>query len=334
MHGKWLVCMGLLLSLAACKKYTDCPEGVDRLESFTVEGKDVSIYADGNAYLQKRGLCGEAIPYFDPDFMQLHYHIDSAGVWIRSDEGQLFPTRNRYLDDFESYSNLLDVFATSVQDTDKYWVTFTAQGPDNPEVADYVDLRKCIMAGTCSFTDNEMALVADPGNADNHVLRFTAVKPSRGMVTSKMSFDSPLPYFVLGTDCWFQADFKIEGDYPYSLVDLENPYFEGSPGPRIVIMNGALAWENKFGAKDKVLQTNPVALPQNQWFTLKVHMFFTNTTQGQVEIWQDGALVLRASGKTLPTYHSVQSSLEVGISSTDVATSLLLDNVRVSDIAF
>jgi Polysaccharide lyase len=332
---RFFLAASFLLALAACKKYDDCPSGVAVLEEYTIDGQDVAIYADGNAYIKKRGLCSDPIAYFDPDFATKNYVIDSTRIYIRTDAGDLFPTRNHYQEDFEGYANFLDLFATSVQDTDKYWVTFTAQSPDNPEISDYVALRQCIMNGTCAFTDNKMELVEEPGNAANHCIKLTAVKPSRKMVTSKMSFDSPLPYFVKGMDLWYQADYFMVGStHPYSLVDFENPFFESSPGPRIVFEGNALAWENKFGAKDKTGQTLPVSVPTDRWFTLKVHIFFTNTADGLLEIWQDGQQVLRANGKTLPTANSIQSSLEVGISATSDATVLYVDNLRISDVAF
>jgi hypothetical protein len=326
----------LSLLSAGCRKepFTDCPTDVDLLEQYTVEGQEVAIYADGKAYLVKKGECSFAVQYFEPDFFTTHYRIDSDGVAIRTDEGDFIPTRSRYEDDFEGYADFLDLFLTSVEDTNRFWITFTAQSPDNPEIADYNALRQCIMAGTCAFTDNKMELIAEPGNTGNHVIRFTAVKPKRNMVTSKMSFDSQLPYFVKGMDLWFQADYKIEGEYPYSLVDFENPFFEGSPGPRLVIDNGALAMENKFGEKLKFRQTNPIPLPQNAWVTVKVHLLLNNTEGGRIEVWQDGIQVLAVSARNLPTYHSVQSSLEVGISASSEATSVLLDNVRISDVPF
>jgi hypothetical protein len=179
-----------------------------------------------------------------------------------------------------------------------------------------------------------MEWTTEPGNANNSVIRFFAEQPSRKMVTSKMSMESEMPYFVKGMDFWFQADFQFSDALPYSIIDLENPYFQESPGPRIVIEEGGLAWENKFGAKLKTRQNSPLALPKNQWVTIKVHMRLTNESNGQVEIWQDGQQVLNATGPTLPTSNSIQASLEVGISATSEATTLLLDNVRLSDEAF
>jgi hypothetical protein len=337
-HCHLLCLFASLLLFAACRRepFTDCPPESDLLEAYTIDKKDVAIYADGKAYLTKKSECSFLTQYFSPDFFTANYLIDSSGIWIRTDDGQLFPTRNRFQDDFEGYSDFLDVFATSILDTSKFWVTFTAQSPDNPEIADYVDLRKCIMDGSCVFSDNKMELIDDPDteNLGNRLIRFTAVAPKRNMVTSKMSFDSPLPYFVKGMDLWFQAEFNIQGPYPYSLVDFENPFFEGSPGPRIVIEDGALALENKFGEKLKFRQTNPVPLPQNQWFTLKVHLFLDNGNAGRMEVWQNGNQVLNVTAKNLPTFHSIQSSLEVGISATSEATTLLLDNFRISDVPF
>jgi hypothetical protein len=329
------VALLLLMVAVGCRKepFTDCPDEAP-LEEYEVEGKRIAIYADGTAHLVKKDRCSFLVQYFDPDFATQYYHHDSSGVWLITDDGTYFPARNRFLEDFEDYADFRDLFVASIQDTQKLWTGFTAQSPDHPEVADYVALRQCIMAGTCDFTDNRMEWVAEPGNPGNHVIRFTAVKPRRNMVTSKMSFESDLPYFVKGMNCWFQADFKIEGEYPYSLMDFENPFFESSPGPRVVISGGALAMENKFGEKLKFNQVNPLPIPKDRWFTLKVHFYFSNEADGMFEMWQDGVLVLGAVARNLPTYHSIQSSLEVGISATNEETVLLLDNVRLSDEPF
>lgn len=131
----------------------------------------------------------------------------------------------------------------------------------------------------------------DPENLGNRVIRFTAVEPKRNMVTSKMSFDSPLPYFEKGLTFGFKQNstFKAHILTVWSILKI---LFSKDFWRRVVIDNGALALENKFGEKLKFRQTNPVPLPQNQWFTLKVHLFLDNGNNGRMEVWQNGNQVL------------------------------------------
>ena len=46
-----------------------------------------------------------------------------------------------------------DLFLFSLDETGKWWNHFTCQSPAFPEVEDYNELRDCIWAGTCEFTD-------------------------------------------------------------------------------------------------------------------------------------------------------------------------------------
>ncbi|MFN8397838.1 MAG: hypothetical protein U0176_24685 [Bacteroidia bacterium] len=319
-----------VLLLASCRKerFTDCPSDVDLLESYTIDGKEVAIYADGRAYLVKRDECRLEEQYFEPDFLATHYRIDSNGL-IRTDDGL---TRT----DISTTSRATPTSGTACDERAGHrqvLVTFTAQSPDNPEIEDY---------GTRPMLPRLLHLrfhrQQDGAHPRTRQIRQPCAAVHRRGTQAQyghLQDDSPLPYFVKGMDLWFQADYKIEGAYPYSLVDFENPFFESSPGPRLVIDgDGALAMENKFGEKLKFHQANPRPLSLNNWVTIKVHLYLSNTDDGRFEVWQGGLQVLDVQGRNLPTYHSVQSSLEVGISATDVGTTLLLDNVRISDVAF
>lgn len=320
-----------LALLSACHDWVDCPTGDDVLESYEIDGMQVILGADGAAWIARKDRCRFAVQSFDPDFVAQHYAIEGDDVWALTEDGQRVPVVRTFAEDFERAPTFVDLIATRIEEVDRFWTGFTTQDPDHPEVEDYVALRACILDGTCDFTQNLAQIAPNPDDASDHVLRLTAVKPGPGMVTSKMSLESDLVYFVQGMDLWFQADYRVEGPLPYSLVDFENPYFEGSPGPRVVLADGALALENKFGEKRKFRQDNPVPVPLGAWFTVKVHLRLDHDEGGLVELWQDDELVLTATGETLPTYHAIQASLEVGISATDEATTLLVDDVHISD---
>jgi hypothetical protein len=326
----------LLLLATACKRerLRPCPDDATLLTEYTVDGTTARIYDNGKAYEYKRGECRFVVDYFDPDFFNQHYVLNGGQVWIRTDEGDLVAVHNAFVERFDRYATFTDIIAKSIADTALNWTGFTLQSPQAPEISDYVALRQCILAGTCDFKDNRLALSPSPTDANDTVLRCDAVAPGRGMVTSKCSFESNFPYFPGGTDIWFEASYYFASGLPYSIADFENSYFESSPGPRIVLDGGALAIENKFGAKEKFRQSSPRALPLDQWVTVKLHIALAADANGRFELWQDGVLLLDVRAQTLPLSNSIQNSFELGISATDEACVLFIDDIRVSDTPF
>ncbi len=311
-----------------------CPAD-ELLTSFTnQDGLNLFLYQDGKIYSSSNGTCTFLVQYFDPDFESQNYLTSDNGTFIRSDEGQLFPVKNNHFEDFETISNFNDLFLSSFEDTEKYWTNFTVQSPAAPEVADYVALNKCILAETCDFIDNSISLIVDPTDQTNHVLRFENVAPSADMVTSKSSITSALNYFKNGDDLWFQASYFIVSGMPFSLVDFENGFFSEHPGPRIIISNNQIELENKFGAKLKYENNTALEIPTGQWFTLKVHLKFGDENNGVAEVWQDDELLLSETGITIFTPNSIQNNLEVGSSASFLPTSMLVDNIRISNTAF
>jgi len=312
-----------------------CPDNVAALASFTTpDGQNVMVYEDGKAYVIEDGTCTFAVQYFDPDFMAEHYVTTAAGTFLIADGGELFPTKSDFVEDFEGHAKFTELFVTSLADTQLYWTSFTLQSPAAPTVPDYVALRKCILDGTCTFIDNRIDLVPDPEDGGNTVLKFTSVAPNADMITAKSSIASSLNYYLKDSEVWFQADYFIESGMPFSLVDFENSYFDEAPGPRVVIRGRKLAIENKFGAKQNFTHESDASIPMNRWFTVKVHLKYSDENDGVVELWQDGAQLISTTGVTLPTLNSIQNVLEVGVSATPVGCTLLVDDVRISATAF
>lgn len=321
----------------ACNRhnFTECPPTEEILQVFeTPDGRTAMIAEDGSAFEIIKGRCEFLNFYFDPDFLNQHYLITDSTVDIRVESGGFFPTKNRFIEDFEGYTSFRAMFPSTIADTHLIWTAFTAQSPDNPTVQDYVALRQCILGGTCNFTDNRLELASDPTNPANTVLKCTAVAPTKKMVTSKASLETERPFFRNGDDEWYQARYFLQSGIPYSLVDFENPYFLESPGPRIYLQELIPGFENKFGPKLKYLSNGSVTVPQNQWFTLKTHIHYSHLDNGYYEIWLNGTLVLSTSCISLPLANSVQASLEIGISAAQEDVVLLVDDVQLSDQPF
>jgi hypothetical protein len=327
------------LFVISCKKKESpedqCPDSSSLLSSFTDNsGNNIKIYSNGEAWILNDETCSFVANYFDPLYIDKNYLITDSVVYIRTDGGELFKTRNTFLEHFETSNSFLDLLATSTADTGKFWTSFVLQSPLAPTVSDYVALRTCILNGTCDFLDNRIDLIEDPENAANHILQFTAVAPSANMVTSKCSFESALPYFPQDSDLWFEAKFNVRNNRPFSLVDFENNFFEESPGPRIVFRNNCLAVENKFGSKINYVQDNPIEFPIQSWVTVKIHLKFSSASNGLIQLWQNGNLIINKTGITLPLPNSIQNSLELGISATSNNSVLWIDDIRISDLEF
>ena len=316
-----------LQSITACSS-----EGL--LETFTaITGQDVYIYENGKLYTATNGQCNFEVQFFNPDFLNANYVINSQGIFLITN-GTFFPTKSNFIEDFESVDEFKELFIGAVSDTHLYWTNFTLQSPAAQTVNDYIALNQCIIDGSCAFIDNKIELVNDPSDVFNTVLKFTSVAPTENMVTSKSSITSSLNFYEKDSDVWFQADYLIESGMPFSIVDFENAYFYEHPGPRVVLRNNKLEIENKFGAKLNFENNSEVDVPLNDWFTVKVHFKYSNKSDGVVELWQDGVQIISATGINLPTSNSIQNIVEVGISASSAGCVLLLDNMRISTTAF
>jgi len=327
----------LAIVLVSCSKRTDLNPACstdELLTSFlTDDGIEVFIYNNGELYASSGETCEFQFQYFDPQELENAYQINNDGRFLVSGS-DLFPVKNDYSDDFESIPVFNNMIVQSLTDTHLFWTSFTLQSPSVPNVADYNALRACILDGSCTFIDNKIELAPDPVNSTNSTLKFTSVAPTSSMVTAKASLSSTLNYFVKDMDVWFQAEFYIESGQPFSLVDFESSYFESSPGPRVVIRNGKLEIENKFGTKANYSNTGNTLVPSNQWFNVKVHLKYSDTTNGIIELWQDGIKLINAVGITLPLPIAVQNTLEVGISATPETCIMYMDNLRISESQF
>lgn len=316
------------------EKKNTCPS-IGLLETFTdSDGQELYIYDDGKLFSKTNENCQFELQYYTPGFLETNYLTNDEETFVIAEENALFPVKNTYSEDFENGASFVDLFISSLDDSNLYWTNFTVQSPSAPEVSDYVALNKCILDNTCSFIDNNIELTNDPTDASNTVMKFTSVPPTANMVTSKASISSTINYYLKNSELWFEADYYIESGIPYSLIDFENSYFFQNPGPRVVVRNNRLELENKFGSKSNYENNSGLTIPQNEWFTLKVHLKFSNEDDGIIELWQDETQIISTTGINLPTSNSIQNILEVGVTASNERCILLFDNMRISDSAF
>ncbi|WP_436715547.1 membrane or secreted protein [Roseiconus lacunae] len=202
------------------------------------------------------------------------------------------------------------------------WTTIDTLSPASPSLQAYVDLRRSIFAGQSDFLDNRIEAV------DGHA-KFIAVAPSKDMVTSKSLLEHNQLWFVKGDDLWYRGRYCFNEGVPFTIADFQERGRHNSPGPRITLWEQEyLGYELKSGWKPKLRQRK-MKVPRERWFTLTVHLILDDV-EGNVRIWQDDQLVLDESVATLPASNSILNALEVGITATDTACEVLVDDVAIS----
>lgn len=213
------------------------------------------------------------------------------------------------------------------------WTTMSLLSPAAKDVEAYADLREKIFAGEADFVDNRIDPEQDQVYAGEGAARFFSVDPSSDMVTAKAMLENNALWFIKGDDLFFRGQFFIDqdevGGVPFTLVDFQERGRDQSPGPRVVVWEQKhIGMELKYFGKPTFKQSD-VQVPLGQWFELKVHLKLDNS-EGKIQIWQDGELIIDTQGKTLPESNSLLNALEVGITATSESAVVFVDDVVIS----
>lgn len=247
------------------------------------------------------------------------YSVQGCEISRVAEDGSLVPVTKEFDGTFDALGAPPGPVVCDLLNPVDRFTSFTLQSPAAPEIPDYNALRDCLCEGTCAIVDNQLELLPDAAHDGPLGLRATAVPPTQAMRenghTSKSTIESTLVHIVRGDRVTIQAWVRIQagGGVPYGILDLESTWLETGPGPRLLLEQGALEVELKYGDRPRFRQGAPVPFPIGAWVDVRVVYDVQPDESGHVQVWQDGLMVIDASGQTLPLPNTILNSLEVGI---------------------
>ena len=339
-------CLVVLIAIlgSGCNQATLVPPFEQERVELTHETDSGKFYVvdDGNAYREIQA--GEAwelvMRVFDPEEVKRSYVIEDGKTYrISPDTQERFEVQRELSESFEDLNLGVPGLLELISEQRQRWGVFTLQSPEASTVSEYVAHRNEMLAGKATFRDCSVEPTSEKSHSGSKSLRcMTPTRPD-SMITCKASLSSPLVYFRNGDDFWFEAFYWAEQGLPLTLIDLECEFVAEHPGIRLRIFDDeTLGIELK--ALDKPTYRQPaetlVTFPRNKWVQVQVH-FALSTTDGRMEIWQDGQKVLDRTGMTLPFRSAIYNSLEVGISAhcnPNQPCLLFVDDLRCSSKAF
>jgi len=305
--------------------------------TFTPEGSsDVYKLINGDAYkVLGDGRLEFAKHAYDPDFYKKTYEGIDGKIYIKnSGDGQHIPIATEISDDFEQGDTLADLIMKNVMD-EVGWTGFTLLSPQVPSDKDYIDLRRCIVAGTCSFKDNRTEPTGERAHSGKRSLRSYAVRPSRNAPVSKATIESAgLLYFEKGDDVWSSGWYYLDEGMPTTIMDIEASQM-GWAGMRVFVSeDGVLSVNRKSFDMEQFKQKrkDKIVLPTGRWAHVTLHLTLSDTNDGIIELWLDDKKVIDTTGKTLPLAGAIYDTVEVGITANSYEHDavLFVDDVVVS----
>jgi hypothetical protein len=321
------------------------------VKAMSADQIEVRVEKDGNVYFlaDNGNVYREIVPndqwelietVFSPnDFTDSYVTKKDTTYRIAPDTHEQFEVIRDFKESFENLNSGTSGLAQLVHQDRLRWGSFTLQSPKAPNVQAYVDLRNKILQSQSGFLDCIVEPTSERAHSGGMSLKcVTPAKPGN-MVTCKASLSTPLVYYRNGENVWYEAYYWVEDNYPLTLIDLECEFVKEHPGIRIRFYgDGYLGAELKALSKPQFHQPveNQVKFPTKQWVCVRVH-FLLSPTDGKIEIWQNGKLILSADGPTLPFRSAIYNSLEVGISAhsdPSQGATMYMDDIRMSTSEF
>lgn len=272
--------------------------------------------------------------YYEPplfDGFADAFTVEGCTLLRTADDG----TRIAVGPDFEAgFEGVDDV--CSLLDPVHRFTAMTLQSPRAPEIPDYVALRTRVCAEGAPFLDNTLEVVAEAAHGGARGLRCFAVAQddvlAAGGHPSKSSIETELVHFVRGDVVRVEMWLRVVDGLPLGLLDLETTFVASRPGPRLLVTaGGQLEGELKWGDKPRFPPLPGASpIPIGRWFHLVAELMLEPDETGHLRVSIDDEVVVDADGPTLPMPNSVLNSLEIGLTSAIVETTLDVDDVRVS----
>ncbi|MFO0714431.1 MAG: hypothetical protein U0353_31610 [Sandaracinus sp.] len=267
-------------------------------------------------------------PLFD-DFASA-FVVQDCALHRRADDGSLVAVGPRFDADFEGVDDVCSLLGPEHRFT-----AMTLQSPRAPEVADYVALRQRVCNEHAPFLDNTLTVTAEAAHEGTRGLRSFAVAQdavlAAGAHPSKASVESELVHFVRGDVATIDLWLRVVDGLPLGLVDLETTFVTEHPGPRLLVTeDGHLEGELKWGDRPRFPSLpGASAIPIGRWFHLVVELALEPDDTGHLRVTLDDEVVIDADGQTLPLPNTILNSLELGLTSALVETTLDVDDVHV-----
>lgn len=292
--------------------------------AFEAEGDTYAV--GGGAAWKKTSAGWEFVKVlYDPDFFAKHYERRGETVFRRGDDGRMWEVGRTFRCDFEGVATLPELVGPTHR-----WTGLTLQSPRAKSIAEYVALRKKVLTAGAPFLDNRVEPSTARAHGGKTALRTHSVAATSDMVCAKASLDTEFLHFVQGDHVWISAWFLVEDRLPMTLVDLESSWIDQYPGIRLMFSGSGLGFELKWGTKPKWFPKERVEFPIGRWVHVVAHIQL-DTRDGAVQLWQDGRRTVDGKGQTLPIAEAVLNNLEVGISATQVESTVWVDDLVVRD---
>lgn len=232
---------------------------------------------------------------------------------------KLFDGPNNYTDDFESYTELSDLFSS-----EQRW-SFNQQ----------------------TKTGNAIQVDSNFAHSGSKSIKCYALA-SDDQSASKSSLIKQFMAFWEGETVRMKASYYIEGTEQLNwlfLMDLEEKVAIGAgPGMRIALEEEQLVVEYKFNEKSIYQdEENGLTFPRNQWVDITWELHLSRDKKGWVKVWQDDQLVIDQQGvNTLPKdilyvqqgTKGMYSNAEIGITanSRDHPATVWVDDFEIKRI--
>lgn len=275
-----------------------------------------------------------ATGYYEPplfDGFADAFVVDGCVLSRTADDGSRVPVGRDFAAGFEGVDDVCALVSPVHRFT-----AFTLQSPRAPEIPDYVALRNRVCGEGAPFLDNTLTVIADAAHEGSRGLRCFAVPQDATLAAgghpSKSSIETEVMHFVRGDVARIELWLRVVDGLPLGLLDLETTFVASRPGPRLLVTeDGHFEGELKWGDKPRFPSLPGAStIPIGRWFHLVVELALEPDETGHMRVTVDDEVVIDADGPTLPMPNTILNSLELGLTSSIVETTLDVDDVLVS----
>ena len=289
------------------------------LATTVLQGKTYRVMSNGKFYeVLSNGQLKFIQQIFNPNYPNNYVTINGEWYFKDPSSGKLHPVTKVFKDGFEQ--------ATTVEDlmSEDRWHRYDADPNKAGQQHNFYNqgsraaiATTIVHAGTNAFTC--------------HTPVYTSLLKSQ-IIRS-------LLHVTEGDEVYFSFWVYLE-DVPsierITLFDLESEWISGSPGMRIYLDDGALAYEMKALHRPRYKQPagQEKQFPTGQWVSIEGYLIITENDDGVIELWQDGDKIIDTTGQTLPwkevIYDKVLTCITANPAGAEYAKTMYIDDFSIT----